>query len=112
VEDRDFYLRLLACGGLAFVDVPVAQYRIHGHNASISRSGSDGLNPLQQRIAADVQNSETINLHHFHGLNKVLLLLRIKHAQFLHPRRPLRYRLTRKLISLLRAMNRAGLLGW
>ena len=32
VEDYDFYLRLLACGRLGFVDHPVAAYRVHTAN--------------------------------------------------------------------------------
>lgn len=37
VEDRDFYLKLVAKEVLGYIDVPVAGYRIHGENACFDK---------------------------------------------------------------------------
>ena len=111
VEDRDYYLRLLARGALAFVDYPVAQYRLHGLNVSRNPAGDPDLNSLQHQIASDVQKSAAINLHRFQGLDRALLRLVTRNDQYRKPRKPVRYNLTRNLIKLFKNLNRMGLLG-
>jgi hypothetical protein len=60
VEDRDFYLRLLARNALGFVDEPVAAYRVHG--ASTVQS-----NRANKRVQAAVAKAEIANSKLFLG---------------------------------------------
>ena len=111
LEDRDFYLRLLALGALGFLDLSVARYRIHSLNSCRRPSGDPDLASLQNLIAADIKKSSTINLHRFKGLDRFLLALVIANDRYRQPRKRLRYAATRNLMKLFRFMNRAGLLG-
>ncbi|MET4089320.1 glycosyltransferase [Bradyrhizobium sp. S3.5.5] len=47
VEDWDIYLRLLAVGGLGFVDIPVGAYRLHGSNTSRTQIVEKRIRNLQ-----------------------------------------------------------------
>jgi glycosyltransferase involved in cell wall biosynthesis len=107
VEDRDFYLRLLARKALGFLDQSVARYRIHDSNASRSPEPGSDSQSLQARIVNDVKRSEIQNLHLFHGLEKAALYLIIKNAQYTRPKKAFRRRLTRKLLKFIMFMNRA-----
>jgi glycosyltransferase involved in cell wall biosynthesis len=107
VEDRDFYLRLLARKALGFLDQSVARYRIHGANASRSPAQNAGADSLRDRIIRDIKISEINNLHRFQGLDKATLHLLIKNAGYSQPRKAIRYRLTRNLLKLIQFMNRA-----
>lgn len=53
VDDWDLYLRILAIGGLRFIDRPVAEYRVHGLNMSRTADKSKRINNLlsQARVA-------------------------------------------------------------
>ena len=65
VEDRDFYLRLLAINALGFIPERVARYRMHG-----IRSESRQLTVLREGV-----KSEWGNVAAFKGLNRWLLIL-------------------------------------
>jgi glycosyltransferase involved in cell wall biosynthesis len=65
VEDRDFYLRLLAINAVGCIPERVARYRIHGER-STSR---------QFIVERDGVLSEWRNITSFHGLNRGLLFL-------------------------------------
>ena len=71
VEDRDFYLRLLAKNSLGFLDRPVATYRVHTHNAF--------KNP-QRRLQhlRSMERVEQKHLKNFRGLAKVALWLKLQ----------------------------------
>lgn len=64
VEDRDFYLRLLAQRALGFVNFPVAAYRIHPFQTS-------GQQPKLQ--LEDLARSARKNISRFEGLNRYAL---------------------------------------
>jgi glycosyltransferase involved in cell wall biosynthesis len=66
VEDRDFYLRLLARNLLCFVDAPVAAYRLHGLNSIQQPGASQRLRPS---LHAAVKN----NLDSFSGIRRLYL---------------------------------------
>jgi glycosyltransferase involved in cell wall biosynthesis len=53
VDDWDLYLRILAIGGLRFINIPVAEYRVHGLNTSRTADKSKRINNLlsQARVA-------------------------------------------------------------
>lgn len=70
VEDRDFYLRLIAAGRLGFVDQPVARYRVHSTN--ISRVPAH--KPL---LAAHLLLSDRRNLARFSGVGRAFLALTV-----------------------------------
>lgn len=70
IEDRDYYLRLLAHQALLYLDEPVAAYRMH--TASIS-----GNKPRQIRIGQEVTRIEHKLLPAFNGNAKLALQLRI-----------------------------------
>ncbi|MDO0788040.1 glycosyltransferase [Xanthomonas campestris pv. campestris] len=48
IEDWDFYLRLVSKDLLAFIDVPVCAYRLHGANASKTRDPGKRLSNLTE----------------------------------------------------------------
>jgi len=73
-EDRDFYLRLLARGGLGYIDVRVGRYRIHGSN--LSRSGG-----ASERLSDALLNSCLKNLPLFTGASRLYLSTYIAYAQ-------------------------------
>jgi glycosyltransferase involved in cell wall biosynthesis len=66
VEDRDFYLRLLAINGLGFIPDSVAYYRLHQKNSITSPA-------LRLRILRDVVAAENRHVTTFTGLNRCLL---------------------------------------
>ena len=53
VEDREFYLRVLARGQLGFIDTAVARYRLHGTNISRDRVAEIARqnNEVERRLA-------------------------------------------------------------
>ena len=67
VEDRDFFLRLVARGLLGFVDFPVAAYRIH--------AGGFTSTPARELIYKEAMYvTVTENLSSFSGLRRLFLL--------------------------------------
>ena len=68
VEDRDFYLRLLAGDSLGFIPVIVAKYRVHNDNAS-SRNIKSRMVVLKQVAISNINNAEK-----FTGSKRVFLL--------------------------------------
>ena len=70
IEDRDYYLRLLACHALAFVDQPVAAYRLHTNSIS-------GTRARQIRIGTEIVKIETNLLPKFSGSARLALRLHI-----------------------------------
>lgn len=66
VEDRDFYLRLLAINALGFIDKTVARYRVHGGNSIYLRASI---------VSSDVVLAEWRNATSFGGLNRWLLTM-------------------------------------
>lgn len=71
IEDRDYYLRLIANDCLTFVNCKVAAYRLHG-------AASTGTRERQVRIGLEVMRIEIHNLAHFHGLKRFALWLALK----------------------------------
>lgn len=70
IEDRDYYLRLLARHALTFVDQPVAAYRLHTNSIS-------GTRARQVRIGNEIAKIETNLLPQFSGSARLALQLRI-----------------------------------
>lgn len=68
LEDRDYYLRLLAKKALGYIDVPVAEYRIHGFNSSRNES-------LIPRYAKALMESNARNINKFRGLSRLYLMV-------------------------------------
>jgi glycosyltransferase involved in cell wall biosynthesis len=68
VEDRDFYLRLLARNALGYVDQPVAAYRVHG-------GGTVQSNRANRRVQAAVAEAEIATSRLFSGKHRLLLRL-------------------------------------
>jgi glycosyltransferase involved in cell wall biosynthesis len=66
VEDRDFYLRLLARNALGFIDVPVSCYRVH-------EAGTVQSNRTNRRIQEAVAQAEVANSNRFAGAQRWLL---------------------------------------
>ena len=64
VEDRDFYLRLMARKALCFVADSVADYRVHGANSALTLA--------RER---EIAESEARHVQDFHGVERVLLEL-------------------------------------
>jgi glycosyltransferase involved in cell wall biosynthesis len=66
VEDWDLYLRLAATGGLRFVDKTVAEYRVHGANASLDplteRSRTIEARAVARRRARDFRGRDRLLL--------------------------------------------------
>lgn len=56
IEDWDFFLRLVSRDALAFVDITVCAYRLHGSNASKTRD-------VQRRVA-NLSESRMVALRH------------------------------------------------
>jgi len=81
LEDRDFYLRLLARKALGFVNRPVARYRLHSSNACRDRSA-------RNRLRETLWQSNLKNAPLFSGAAQQILLFqaRERHAA-LHGRR-------------------------
>ena len=71
IEDRDYYLRLIAKNSLTFVNRKVAAYRLHG-------AASTGTRERQVRIGQEVMRIEMHNLTRFHGLKRIALWLALK----------------------------------
>lgn len=78
LEDRDLYLKLLATEKLGFVDRVVAQYRVHGENASLTASEHKETRLTHLRNTVMV---EEIHQKKFHGLARLGVMLRKKIAQ-------------------------------
>ncbi|CAJ0714037.1 glycosyltransferase involved in cell wall biosynthesis [Ralstonia sp. GP73] len=70
IEDRDYYLRLLADQTLLYLDQPVAAYRMHGTSIS-------GNKLRQIRIGQEIMRIEHKLLPAFTGSAKLALQLRI-----------------------------------
>ena len=68
VEDRDFYLRLLAGNYLGFIPVMVAKYRVHSDNAS-RRNIKSRMVVLKQVAISNINNAEK-----FTGSKRLFLL--------------------------------------
>ena len=68
IEDRDYYLRLIAGDALVFTDGKVAAYRIHG-------AASTGTRERQIQVGLEVMRIEQHNLDCFNGLERFALWL-------------------------------------
>jgi len=70
VEDRDFYLRLVADNLLGFIDKPIAAYRVHGKNFCLDK---------KNRFISSVNKfkSLTMNIHRFPMRDRILFIIPI-----------------------------------
>ncbi len=66
VEDRHFYLAVLARSALGFVDFPVAGYRLHSNQT---------INSTNPKLFLDVLNTERHFIDHFSGIPKFSLIM-------------------------------------
>jgi len=71
IEDRDYYLKLIAIDALAFTPNKVAAYRLHG-------AASTGTRKRQIEVGQEVMRIELHNLRIFQGLKRVALWLTLK----------------------------------
>jgi glycosyltransferase involved in cell wall biosynthesis len=78
MEDRDFYLRLLARGGLGYADATVARYRLHGSNASSNAARSPSAS---RRFRAALLESSEMNLQSFMGFSRMSLQAHINYLR-------------------------------
>lgn len=68
IEDRDYYLRLLAFGRLGFLDKPVAAYRLHSEAMT-------GTRARQRIIGASVAEIDRARASLFKGMHALALTL-------------------------------------
>ena len=73
-EDRDYYLRNLANGTIGYVDIKVANYRVHDSNVS-TRTQSSFI------IKESVLESERKNLTRFAGINRLALYIAYRYKK-------------------------------
>lgn len=66
VEDREFYLRLLARGKVAFYDEVVAAYRVHSQNFSLVSANRTGVN-------SEIMATNAKAIFRFKGTNALFL---------------------------------------
>jgi glycosyltransferase involved in cell wall biosynthesis len=93
LEDRDFYLRLLARQAVGFIPQAVAQYRVHGSNAC--------KDPAHRpRLRETLARSAELNIHRFTGAARIILTAQAKERRAALEARPLA-RLWAKLVLLL-----------
>ena len=71
IEDRDYYLKLIANEALAFTASKVAAYRIHGES-------STGTRERQIRVGLEVMRIEEHNLDRFSGFKRIALWLALR----------------------------------
>ncbi len=71
VEDRDYYLRLIANDVLTFTATKVAAYRLHS-------GASTGTRERQIQVGQEVMRIEAQNLARFHGFKRTALWLALK----------------------------------
>jgi glycosyltransferase involved in cell wall biosynthesis len=74
IEDRDLYLRLLACNALGFVPQAVAAYRMHTRNTI-------AVPAVQARVYKSMFEAESKHRAHFTGTNRWALELMRVHSQ-------------------------------
>lgn len=67
VEDRDFYLRLLARNGLIYVNTTVASYRVHANNSSRKSLAARLI------VLRDIAISNVKYINQFGGVEKLFL---------------------------------------
>ncbi|WP_296915209.1 glycosyltransferase family A protein [Polaromonas sp.] len=71
VEDRDYYLKLIASDALAFTASKVAAYRLHD-------AASTGTRERQVQVGLEVMRIELHNLDRFMGLKRTALWLALR----------------------------------
>ena len=71
IEDRDYYLKLIASDALAFVAGKVAAYRLHD-------AASTGTRERQLQVGLEVMRIDLHNLDHFAGLKRTALWLALR----------------------------------
>lgn len=101
VEDRDFYLRLIARGKTIYLDQPVAHYRVH--NTNVTRTAS-----YTKIITHDLLYTNSKNAHLYSGF-LYLFLMTYKIDYFFFKKNiqwKWIYFLLRQLRTLIRAVNR------
>jgi glycosyltransferase involved in cell wall biosynthesis len=74
IEDRDFYLRLLAQNALGFINQAVATYRIHARNTIAAPAA-------QARVYKSMFEAESKHRQQFTGVNRSALELMQNHSQ-------------------------------
>lgn len=81
LEDRGFYLKLMAQDSLGFIDEPVARYRVHGLNTSQKSSSDSALRTRHLQDTVQIENSLRCQ---FFGLAKLGITLRSRIARQRH----------------------------
>jgi glycosyltransferase involved in cell wall biosynthesis len=74
IEDRDFYLRLLAQNALGFINQAVAVYRLHARNTIAAPAA-------QARVYKSMYEAESKHRRQFTGANRSALELMQNHSQ-------------------------------
>lgn len=81
LEDRDFYLRLLAKKALGFLARPVAQYRVHGANAC--------KDPVRRpQLRETLARSAELNAPRFYGAAQSIVLAQARERRAALDRKP------------------------
>lgn len=70
VEDRQYFLRILALDALGFIERPVAEYRMHSHSQGGSPSN-------RTRMAVELARIDSDARRHFSGWRRAALSLRL-----------------------------------
>jgi glycosyltransferase involved in cell wall biosynthesis len=78
VEDREFFLRLLAREALGFIPVTVASYRIHVANSCRPKTREARLAHYKARYISEVRN-----IHLFRGCHRLFLKLSTMRLRFI-----------------------------
>lgn len=80
IEDWNMYLRLAAQDSLVFIPEPVAKYRIHKSNTSITADVNKRISNLQSQLSGGSKNLELFDYKYKNLLKSKLNLLKAKIA--------------------------------
>jgi len=103
LEDRDFYLRLLARQAVGFLPLAVAQYRVHGSNAC--------KDPARRpQLRETLARSAELNIHRFSGAARLIVRAQARERRAALDHRPLARLRAKLVLGLLRGCHRLHLL--
>lgn len=103
VEDRDWYLKMLAKHKVVYLDDPISYYRFHASNTITNSS-------KKRRMLDDIAFSEKKNIRLFSGVDRLLLLLVYKRSLYEFKVYNKSSMLNRAILLLLKTVCRLALL--
>jgi len=99
LEDRDFYLRLLARQAVGYLAQPVAQYRVHGSNAC--------KDPARRpQLRETLARSAELNIHRFTGAAHAIVAAQARERRAALEHRPVARLKAKLLLALFRVWHK------